>query len=236
MGCCALSFHPRTNGSKSVESGREGIDVVKFLTISKLQAGAAILAASLALALAACGGGGGSGFNSGGNCLGYGGGGGGGGNGSGCTGNPAPSPSPAASAAAVGVLLTGENAVTTASDGMVRGFFNGTAHTGSTDSGVVNLTASTNVQFVNVEAAGGFPHTASYLGPYSGSYPGSFTNTNGPTASAAGASISSANFSAGNLNPGAVSQVYSTGGPGMFIFGCAYHYLSDNMRTVVVVH
>jgi hypothetical protein len=116
---------------------------------------------------------------------------------------------------------------------MVLGFFNGTNPKIPNGSGVVTLTAATNVQFNNVDPA--LPHTASFLGPWSGSYPASFTNTNGVTASAGGTSISSPNFSAGNINPGTASAVYSTGGSGVFIFGCAYHYLSNHMQTVVMV-
>jgi len=63
----------------------------------------------------------------------------------------------------------------TASDGTVLGFFNGTAGNAPSGSGVVNLTANTNVQFVNIEpATGGLPHTASNLGAFTGSYPASF--------------------------------------------------------------
>lgn len=194
--------------------------------------GAALIAVSLAAMIAAaCGGGGGSSVNGGTSCLQQYGGGGGGSSGSGsCT---HPSPTPVASAAAVGLDLTGETPQTTTSDGTVLGFFNGTNPHTPNGSGVVILTAATNVQFINVDAAQA--HTASFLGSYTGSYPSSFTNTNGPTASAAGVSISSPNFSAGNMNPGTASAVYSTGGSGVFVFGCAYHYLSNNMRTVIMV-
>lgn len=195
--------------------------------------GAALIAVSLAAMIAAaCGGGGGSSVNGGTSCAQqYGGGGGGGSSGSGSCSHP--SPTPAASAATVGIDLTGETPQTTAHDGTVLGFFNGTNPNTPNGSTVVTLTAATNVQFENVDASQ--PHTASFLGPFTGSYPASFTNTNGPTASAAGVSISSPNFSAGNINPGGVSAVYSTGGSGVFIFGCAYHYVSNGMRTVIMV-
>ena len=181
------------------------------------------------MAIAACGGGGGSSVT-GGNCAhlnaGYGGGGGGGATTS-CA-------QPAASAQPVGVMLTGESPVTTTSDGTVLGFFNGTNGNPPNGSGVVTLTASMNVQFHNVDPTQ--PHTASYLGAYSGTYPATFTNTNGTTASAAGTSISAPNFSAGTIAPGGgVSAVYTSGGAGMFVFGCAFHYVSNNMRTVVIV-
>jgi hypothetical protein len=199
-----------------------------------------MVSAAAALALAACGGGGGTSAPSNPNCPAtsgriplstYG----GGGSGSGQNTCPSPTPAPKTSAAPVGLLLTGESAVATTSDGTVLGFFNGTTGSVPNGSEVVTLTANTNVQFINTEAATGLPHTASFLGAYSGSYPGTFTNTNGPVASPAGTVISSPNFSAGNLNPGDKSAIYKTGGPGMFIFGCAYHYVSNGMRTVIVV-
>ncbi|MBV8671753.1 MAG: hypothetical protein JO098_08270 [Candidatus Eremiobacteraeota bacterium] len=198
--------------------------------IFKMPAIALIAVSAAAVIAAACGGGGSS--------VGGGGGtrcaqqyGGGGSSGSGAC--PPASPTPAASAAAVGIDLTGETPQSTTSDGTVLGFFNGTKANTPNGSEVVVLTAATNVQFHNVDPTQ--PHTASFLGAYTGSYPTSFTNTNGPTASAAGVSISSPNFSAGNINPGAVSAVYNTGGAGVFVFGCAYHYLSNNMRTVIMV-
>ena len=186
------------------------------------------------IAFAGCGGGG-SGVSNMAGCKAYGGGGGGGtGSGGNCVGNPAPSPT--AAAQAVGLLLTGESSVNTASDGTVLGFFNGTAGNAPSGSGVVNLTANATVQFVNIESgAGALPHTASFLSVYSGSYPASFTNTGGATPSAAGSVISSANFSSGAINPGTASKVYNAGGPGMYIFGCFYHYLSNGMRTVIIV-
>jgi hypothetical protein len=200
----------------------------------KLPTLAVLALATTLVAFAGCGGGGG-GSSAPLGCLGYGGGGGGGtGNGqSNCNGNPVGG---TPSAAPVGLLLTGESAVVTVSDGAVLGFFNGTAGNPPNGSGVVNLTASTNVRFVNTESGpGATPHTASFLGAYTGSYPSTFTNTNGLTPSAAGTVISTPNFSAGNINPGTASSIYKTGGPGMFIFGCFYHYVSNGMRTVIIV-
>jgi hypothetical protein len=190
--------------------------------------------AAATIAFAGCGGGSGGGSSTLAGCAGYGGGGGTGTGQGNCGAKPVATPTP--SAAPVGLLLTGESSVTTLSDGAVLGFFNGTAGNPPTGSGVVNLTANTNVRFVNMESgAGALPHTASFLGAYTGTYPATFTNTNGTTASAAGTVISTANFSAGNINPGTGSKVYNSGGPGMFVFGCFYHYLSNGMRTVIIV-
>ncbi|MDQ6767137.1 MAG: hypothetical protein M3Z41_04955 [Candidatus Eremiobacteraeota bacterium] len=204
---------------------------MNFPAISKLQAAAATIVAVTAVTVAACGGGGGAtGF---GGCLGYGGGGGGSTGTGNCVGHPLSSPTPATAAQPVGLLLTGESAVTVAPYGSLVGFFNGTNGNAPNGSGTVHLTANMTVQFHNVEATGGQPHTASFIQTWGGSFPASPTIPT--TASAAGTSISSAGFSSGNLNPGAVSAVYNAGGAGMFIFGCAYHYSSNGMRTVVIV-
>lgn len=189
------------------------------------------------LAFAGCGGGGGS--TSGGTlagCLGYGGGGGGGGGGTGAGCNPSPTPSVDPSAQPVAILLTGENPVSVPTYGDVLGFTDGMTMSAPSGSGIVHLTAGESVQFGNIENTGGLPHTASSLGPWSGSFP-----TNGPTAaqenpSATGSSIGAAGFSTGVLNPGLVSKVYTTGGSGqVIVFGCFFHYVSNNMRTVVIV-
>ena len=203
--------------------------------IFKVPAAAVTVVAIATLAVAACGGGGSGITNS--NCaavahtLGYGGGGGGGGNGSGTC--AAPTSKPAASAQPVGLLLTGEHNMSVAPYGNVIGFFPGTNGNPPNGSNVVHLTAMQNVTFTNTEAGAGLPHTASFIQSWGGSFPANPTIPS--TASAAGTSISSANFSSGNLNPGQTSAVYSSGSPGMFIFGCAYHYVSNGMRTVVIV-
>ena len=212
--------------------------MVNLRAILKQPAAVATVVAIVTLAVAACGGGGGGGLANNGcaassaHILGYGGGG-GGGNGTGTCPQPGTaSPTPAASP--VGLLLTGENNVSVAPYGNVKGFFPGTNGSPPNGSNVVNLTAMQNVTFTNTEASGGFPHTASFIQTWGGSFPASPTIPS--SASATGTSISSSGFSSGNLNPGQTSAVYSTGAPGMFIFGCAYHYVSNNMRTVVIVH
>jgi hypothetical protein len=202
---------------------------VNLRSIFKLPAAAATLVVAVALAVAACGGGGGGAAMNSSGCAGYGGGG-GGGNGN-CVAHPAATGTP------VGILLNGENPVSAPPYGNVVGYFNGTNPNAPNGSNVVNLVANTNVQFINFDTAGGFgPHTASNLGAWTGSFPGTFTNSNGATASPAGTQITSANFSSGAVSPGAASAIYNSGGPGMFVFGCAFHYMSKNMRTVVIVH
>jgi hypothetical protein len=188
-----------------------------------------LLPIAAAVAIASCGGGG-SAVNTPNRCAQQYGGGGGGGGGAVC-----PTPKPAVSAAPVALLLTGENPVNIAPYGNVLGYSNGTAPSTPNGSGVVMLTANTNVVFTNVEANGGLPHTASSLGPWSGSFPASGPSSSALNASAAGTSISAAGFSTGNLNPGQSSAVYSSGSPAMTVFGCFYHYALNSMRTVVIV-
>ena len=217
--------------------GARGMGIVKLQAIFSGPATLPALLVALAIGMTACGGGGSSvgGGNSCPQSSSYGGGGSGSG-GANCTPAASPTPVPTA-AAAVGILLTGESPVTTVSDGTVLGYFLGTVISTPSGSGAVTLTANTTVKFMNLESgAGAVPHTASFLGDYSGSYPATFTNTNGfTTASATGSVISSANFSTGSINPGASSAAYNAGGPGMYVFGCAYHYLTNNMRTVIIV-
>jgi plastocyanin len=80
------------------------------------------------------------------------------------------------------------------------------------------------------------PHTASFLGDASSSgaaFPAHFNGSG--NASPANSVISTANFSSGNLNSGSTSSQYNSGPPGFYMFGCAYHYDSFGMRTVVIV-
>ncbi|MDQ6825165.1 MAG: hypothetical protein M3007_06865 [Candidatus Eremiobacteraeota bacterium] len=151
--------------------------------------------------------------------------------------NPTPSPSPSpspttASTQSVVVRLVGENAASDPTYGNILGYQNGS--TGST-SQIIHLTANMPVQFTNMDAS--LDHTASFIGMWAGSYPGTFPATNlGATAAAAGTAISQANFSSGNLTAGGgTSSVFTSGGAGILIFGCAYHYQSSGMRTVVIV-
>ena len=206
---------------------------VNLQAIFKLPAAAATLVGIVTIAIAACGGGGGGGVTNA-SCphgsahiFGYGGGGGGG------SSNCPPPSTP--SAQPVGLLLAGENNVMVAPYGNVLGFFNGTNGMPPSGSNVVHLTANQNVTFTSVEGAGSvFPqHTASFIQTWSNSFP---PNPSIPSsASAAGTIISSTGFSTGPLNAGQTSAVFNSGGPGMFTFGCAFHYLSNGMRTVIIV-
>jgi plastocyanin len=147
--------------------------------------------------------------------------------------NPSPSPSIAPGSQTVGVNLSAETPTTDPTYGRVLGYFNSSG-TINTTSQVVHLTAATNMVFQNFD--NGIPHTASFLGNASASgatFPSSFNGS--ATQSPANTVISTQNFSTGALNAGSSSLQYNAGPPGFYMFGCAFHYDSDGMRTVVIV-
>jgi len=139
---------------------------------------------------------------------------------------------PPAGTQTIGVNLTNPNqaACDDPTYSSVKAYFGGST---VTTSQVISVTHSgTNVvEFTNLDIQ---PHTAASLGPWSGSYP-----PNGPdpaaTASPTNTDISAAGFTTGNLDPGTTSNAYLANVPGFYIIGCAYHYNSDNMRTVIIV-
>jgi plastocyanin len=112
----------------------------------------------------------------------------------------------------------------------VKGYFGGSTVTGSQ---VISLTASSSdvVQFANVDIQ---PHTATDLGTWTGAYPQVTPNPN-KTASPANTDISSTKFTTGPINPGSTSLDYKADVPGVYVLGCAFHYNSDNMRTIIIV-
>jgi hypothetical protein len=188
-----------------------------------------------ALAFAGCGGGYGSstapGVNS--NCQQYGGGSGGGANN--CAASASPTPDP--NAQSVSMLLTGEKAVAVAPYGDVTGYSTSANPGTPNGSNIINLTANMPVQFANREASNGLAHTASSLGSFNGSFPTSDGLSSAAlTPSAAGTSLGASGFTTGNLNPGQVSAVYTSGGPAMIMLGCYWDYpKTPSMRTVVIV-
>jgi plastocyanin len=131
----------------------------------------------------------------------------------------------------VGVRLETEKSKTSKKYGKVLGYFKGTT---SLKSQVVMLAASQNVVFENVDKE--LTHTASFLGDATkkaAPWPSSFNGSS--TQSTAGTAIGTTNFSTGPLEPGKSSLVYTTGSPGFYMIGCAFHYDSSGMRTVVIV-
>ena len=131
----------------------------------------------------------------------------------------------------VGVRLTGEQSFNSPKYGLVLGYFNGKT---STKSEIVKLPAATTVVFYNVDT--GHPHTASFLGDatsQSAPWPQSFNGSS--QASPAGTAIGTTSFSTGAMVPGGKSKKYNSGSPGFYMFGCAFHYNSNGMRTVIIV-
>jgi plastocyanin len=133
--------------------------------------------------------------------------------------------------ATVGVRLSGENPFTTHHYGKVLGYFKGTI---SKTSEVVILATGTNVVFKNVDTS--HPHTVSFLGDATkmkAPWPAHFNGSS--SVSTAGTAIGTPNFSTGPLSPGTTSLVYTTGSPGFYMVGCAFHYDLFGMRTVIIV-
>jgi plastocyanin len=131
----------------------------------------------------------------------------------------------------VGVRLTGEKAFQSATYGRVLGYFKNRQ---PTTSQVVTVSANSVVFFVNVDSS--LAHTASFLGNATSKqapFPKTFDGS--ATASPAGTHIGTPKFSTGPLSPGKASAMYNTGAPGFYMFGCAFHYDSSGMRTVVIV-
>ena len=137
-----------------------------------------------------------------------------------------------ATPAPVGARLTGEHSITNSHYGFILGYFNGRT---SLTSEVVHLTAGTQVKFFNVDSV--LPHTVSFLGKATAAsalWPRTFNGSS--IRSPAGTAIGALHFSTGSLNPGQSSLIYRTGLPGFYMEGCAFHYDSNKMRTVIIVH
>ncbi|HXW75959.1 MAG TPA: hypothetical protein VEJ20_00965 [Candidatus Eremiobacteraceae bacterium] len=131
----------------------------------------------------------------------------------------------------LGIRLNGETSITDKRYGFILGYFNGKT---STKSEVVIVPHGEDIRFFNVDTSA--PHTASFLGKAtskSAPFPSSFDGS--ATQSPAGTAIGTTNFSTGVLSPGSKSLVYTTGAPGFYMFGCAIHYNSNMMRTVIIV-
>lgn len=144
---------------------------------------------------------------------------------------PSPSPSPAAQI--IGVNLTNELPDNDPTYGTLLGYFNSTGSPNN-QSSVVDLTAANAVVFEDFDSVN--PHTGSFLGDATkngANFPSSFNGSS--KKSKAGTIISTTNFSTGNMNPGETSATYNSGSVGFYMFGCAYHYDSNGMRTIVIV-
>ncbi len=148
-----------------------------------------------------------------------------------------PSPTPTPSPQLIGVNLfegpSGEQPTIDPNYGQVLGYFssNGTI---DLQSQVVTVPAGAAVTFENFDFAG-IDHTASFLGDAtqnSAPWPSPFNGS--ATQSPAGTVINSPMFSTGLLNGGTTSLMYVTPPPGFYMFGCAIHYDSNGMRTIII--
>ena len=134
----------------------------------------------------------------------------------------------------VGLRLTGEAPFNDPNYGRELGYFLGT---NSPISQTVYLRAGESVYFANVDPDSSKLHTAAFLGDvsqHSAPWPSTFNG--GYAQSPRGTIISTSGFSTGQIEPGFTSLAYQTGLPGFYMFGCAFHYDSDGMRTVIIVH
>ena len=131
----------------------------------------------------------------------------------------------------IGIRLNGELSLTDPNYGFELGYAVGTS---STQTQTISLSMGESVHFKNVDTE---PHSAAFLGnatSNSAPWPGSF---NGSTLkSPAGTAIGTAGWATGSLNPNKTSPIYETGLPGFYMIGCQYHYNTNEMRTVIVVH
>lgn len=131
--------------------------------------------------------------------------------------------------AEVGIRLNGEMSIIDPTYGFELGYAQGRGDTTQT----IGLRAGESVRFVNLDT---IPHSAAFLGtaaPSPSTWPATFAGST--TQSPAGTAIGSATWATGSLNPGATSPIYETGLPGFYMIGCQYHYVSNEMRTVIIV-
>ena len=131
----------------------------------------------------------------------------------------------------IGIRLNGEMSIIDPNYGFELGYAVGTV---STLSQTISLGMGQSVEFKNVDT---IPHTAAFLGnatAHNAPWPSTFTG--GTVQSPAGTAISKTGWTTGNLDPNQISQLYSTGLPGFYMIGCQYHYVPDELRTVIVVH
>ena len=130
----------------------------------------------------------------------------------------------------VGIRLNGELSFTDPNYGFEIGYAVGTG----TQTQTISLPAGESVQFKNLDTE---PHSAAFLGnatSNSAPWPGSFNGST--TKSRAGTAIGTTGWATGSLLPSKSSPIYETGMPGFYMIGCQYHYSSDEMRTVIIVH
>lgn len=131
----------------------------------------------------------------------------------------------------IGIRLNGELSFMDPNYGFELGYAVGTK---SVQTQTISLKTGESVLFQNVDA---IPHSAAFLGnATANNAPWPTTFTGSTTQSPASTAIGTTGWSTGSLNPNMKSPVYETGLPGFYMIGDQYDYVSDNMRTVIVVH
>src|SRR5437660_7039922 len=113
------------------------------------------------------------------------------------------------------------------------GFELGYAKGKSTTTQTIKLPTGESVRFQNLDT---ISHSAAFLGnasPSPSTWPSAFTGSTmkSPAATAIGAT----GFATWSLGPGFTSPAYETCLPGFYMIGCQYHYVSNQMRTVIIV-
>jgi plastocyanin len=99
----------------------------------------------------------------------------------------------------------------------------------STTPTTITVKAGSRIVFENDDPNS--PHTASGLGTTG--FPPSFDNASGNTAS--GSTIDGGlTWSSGYIANAGTSSVFTVGPPGVYYFGCAYHYSRFSMRDVII--
>jgi virginiamycin B lyase len=131
----------------------------------------------------------------------------------------------------IGIRLNGELSFMDPNYGFELGYAVGTS---STQTQTISLGAGESVKFKNVDT---IPHSAAFLGnatANSAPWPPTFIGST--TKSPAGTAIGTTGWATGSLNANKTSPIYETGLPGFYMIGDQYDYVSNNMRTVIIVH
>jgi hypothetical protein len=174
----------------------------------QLRTSATLLVVALAALATACGGGGGGGISPGGT-------------------TPTPAPTNSTSSQQVVRLALPTTAIGVENDptfGLVAGY------TQTNFSQVLGFAPGAQIMIQNAQsAASATPHTLGDTGGTNG-----FNSGAALSLSASGGSTLSSGFQTGTLNPGQIVGPFTLAS-GTYYIGCAYHYVSNQMRDVLVV-
>jgi plastocyanin len=131
----------------------------------------------------------------------------------------------------IAIRLNGELSFNDPNYGFELGYAHGHQ---TTQTETISLRMGESVKFRNVDTE---PHSAAFLGDATSNnapWPGSFNGST--TTSPAGTAIGTTGWATGSLKPNTTSPIYETGLPGFYMIGCQYHYDTNQMRTVIIVH